>query len=165
MPDTKNTPATEIATEVENVILKGLEDCSKIICISSDNAYGKGKRHEQGKTYSQFRLGNIVFTVGTDSPFVADQKAGIVTKVELRKTLVPKKTIDDSGNEVINEVPGLEFDYHLSTNQTNAFKDQLLVDEEHEMKLELLRLKQTAFKSIASKPITEDFLTQLLSNS
>jgi len=34
--------ATEVATE--NVILKGLEDCSRIICLSNGNAYGKGKR-------------------------------------------------------------------------------------------------------------------------
>ena len=155
--------ATEVATE--NVILKGLEDCSRIICLSNGNAYGKGKRQQQGKTYSQFRLGKIVFTVADDNPFVADQKAGILTKVELNKTLVDKKSIDEDGNETVEQVPGLEFDYHLTSKQTNSFKDQSVIDEEFELKLANIKFKREAFSSLASKPITDDFLAQLLNNA
>lgn len=155
--------ATEVATE--NVILKGLEDCSRIICLSNGNAYGRGKRQELGKTYSQFRLGKIVFTVADDNPFVADQKEGILTKVELNKTLVDKVTVDDNGNSITTQIPGLEFDYHLTSKQTNSFKDQSVIDEEFELKLANIKFKREAFSSLASKPITDEFLAQLLATA
>jgi len=110
-------------------------------------------------------LGKIVFTVADDNPFVADQKAGILTKVELNKTLVDKKSIDEDGNETVEQVPGLEFDYHLTSKQTNSFKDQSVIDEEFELKLANIKFKREAFSSLASKPITDDFLAQLLNNA
>jgi len=148
MATEKNTPVTEVATE--NLILRD-KDCRKIICLSNGNAYGKGKRHEQGKTYSQFRLGKIVFTVADDNPFVADHKNGNLDEVSLNNTLVDKKTIDDEGNEVITQVAGLEFDYHFT-------KTQELSDAKHNAQMK-------AFATLASSPVTDDFLAQLLSNS
>lgn len=145
---TEKNIATEVATG--NVILTG-RDCRKIICLSNGNAYGKGKRQEQGKTYSQFRLGNIVFTVADDSPFVADHKNGNLDEVSLNNTLVDKKTIDDAGNEVITQIPGLEFDYHFT-------KTQELSDAKHNAQMK-------AFATLASAPVTDDFLAQLLSNA
>lgn len=142
----------EIATvsATGNVILTG-RDCRKIICLSNGNAYGKGKRHEQGKTYSQFRLGNIVFTVADDSPFVADHKNGNLDEVSLNNTLVDKKTIDEDGNETTTQVAGLEFDYHFT-------KTQELSDAKHNAQMK-------AFATLASAPVTDDFLAQLLSNA
>lgn len=147
MATEKNT-ATEVATE--NVILTG-KDCRKIICLSNGNAYGKGKRHEQGKTYSQFRLGKIVFTVADDSPFVADHKNGNLEEVSLNKTLIDKKTIDEEGNETIEQVPGLEFDYHFT-------RTQELADAKHTAQMK-------AFATLASAPVTDEFLAQLLNNA
>jgi hypothetical protein len=147
MATEKNT-ATDVATE--SVILTG-RDCRKIICLSNNNAYGRGKRQEQGKTYSQFRLGNIVFTVADDSPFVADHKNGNLEEVSLNKTLIDKKTIDEEGNEIIEKVPGLEFDYHFT-------KMQELSDAKHNAQMK-------AFATLASAPVTDDFLAQLLNNA
>ncbi len=157
----ENTPVTEVTTD-NKLILKGLEDCSRIICISSDNAYKTGKRGTEKKTYSLYRINNTVFTVPNDSPFVADQKEGILTKVELNKTIVDKKDIDDNGNETIKQIEGLEFDYHLTNKQTNSFKDQSLIDEEFEMKLAHIAFKREAFKTLSSQPVTDAFLAQLL---
>lgn len=145
---TQNTPATDVATE--NVILTG-KDCRKIICLSNGNAYGKGKRLEQGKTYSQFRLGKIVFTVADDSPFVADHKNGNLDEVSLNKTLIDKVTVDEEGNSVTAQVDGLEFDYHFT-------KTQELSDAKHDAQMK-------AFATLASAPVTDDFLAQLLSNA
>jgi hypothetical protein len=157
----KENAVAEVATE-NKLILKGLEDCSRIICISNDNAYKTGKRGADKKTYSLYRINNTVFTVANDSPFVEDQKAGILTKVELNKTIVDKKVIDDNGNETIEKVAGLEFDYHLTNKQTNSFKDQSIIDEEFEMKLAHIAFKREAFKTLASQPVTDSFLAQLL---
>jgi|688.fasta_scaffold541242_1 hypothetical protein len=161
----ETTTATEVATEItldNKIILKGLEDCARIICINNDNPYKSGKRKEAGKTYSLFRLGTIVFNVANDSPFVADHKEGILTKVELNKTLVDKKSIDDEGNEIVEKVSGLELDYHLTNKQTNSFKDQSIIDDEFELKLARIAFKREAFKNLSSQPITDEFLAQLL---
>lgn len=147
MATDKNT-ATAVASET--VILTG-KDCRKIICLSNDNAYGRGKRQEQGKKYSQFRLGKIVFTVANDNPFVEDHKNGNLDEVSLNKTLIDKKIIDEDGNETVEQVPGLEFDYHFTRTQEEA-------DAKHYAKMQ-------GFAKLASAPITDDFLAQLLSNA
>ena len=140
----ETTTATEVAT---TTILTG-RDCRKIICLSNGNAFGKGKRQEQGKTYSQFRLGNIVFIVADDSPFVADHKAGNLDEVGFNNGTIAKISIDEKGNEVTTQVPSLEFDYHFT-------KTQELNDAKHNAQMK-------AFATLSSQPITDEFLAQLL---
>ena len=144
------TEKTATAVALETTILTG-KDCRKIICLSNGNAYGRGKRQEQGKTYSQFRLGKIVFTVADDNPFVVDHKNGNLDEVSLNQTLVDKKVIDEDGNETVEQIPGLEFDYHFT-------KTQELSDAKHSAQMK-------AFATLASQPITDDFLAQLLNNA
>jgi len=141
----ENTTATEVATGT--TILMG-RDCRKIICLENGKAYGKGKRSEQGKTYSQYRLGNIVFNVPDDSPFVADHKSGNLEEVGFINGMIDKIIIDDEGNETTTKVPSLEFDYHFS-------KAQELADAKHTYQMEM-------FKTLASQPVTDSFLAQLL---
>lgn len=143
-------------------ILNGLEECAKIICISNDNPYKRGKRSENGKTFSMYRLGNIVFTVDTDNPFVKDHKEGNVMKVEFNKTIVDKIVVDDNGKESVTKVDGLELDYHLTKTQMNSFTDQAIIDEEMGLKLANLKFKKAAFETLVTKPVTDEFLAQLL---
>jgi hypothetical protein len=154
---TEKETATNVATENIETVLTGVNECKKIICISDNNPYGKGKRNELGKTYSLYRYGKIAFTVATDNPFVADHKAGNLYQVSLLNGTAPKKTIDEDGNEIITQVPSLEFDYHITQDQETA-------GDEFELKKATIQFKKDAFKSITSKPITDDFLAQLLNN-
>lgn len=142
---TAKTTANEVATET--TILTG-RDCRKIICLQNGKAYGKGKRSEQGKTYSQYRLGTIVFNVPDDSPFVEDHKNGNLDEVGLNNVIIDKTIIDDEGNETIEKVAGFEFDYHFT-------KTQELADAKHTYQMEM-------FKTLASQPVTDSFLAQLL---
>lgn len=141
----ENTTATEAVTT--NTVLNG-KDCRKIICLTNGNPYKSGKRKDAGKTYSQYRLGTIVFNVPDDSPFVADQKAGNLDTVEFINGTIDKVTIDEDGNEVTKQVPSLEFDYHFT-------KSQELTDAKHDYQMKL-------FSNLASQPVTDDFLAALM---
>lgn len=153
------TTATEVATIVEDtLVLKGINDCKKIICISNNNLFKNGKRGEDKKTYSLFRIGKTAFTVPDDNPFVADHKAGNLYEVCLNRGTAPKKEIDEDGNEVVTQVPSLEFDYHLT-------QDQEVSADEFELKKSQIQFKRDSFKKLSSSPITDDFLATLLSNA
>ena len=142
------TEKTATVVAPETTILKG-RDCRKIICLENGKAYGKGKRKEAGKTYSQFRLGTIVFNVPDDSPFVADHKAGNIDEIGFINGMIDKIIVDEEGNETTTQIPSLEFDYHFT-------KTQELADAKHDYQMEM-------FKTLASQPITDTFLAQLLS--
>lgn len=164
---TQSTPATDVANEIttDTIILKGVNDCKKIICISNDNPFKNGKRKEDKKTYSLFRFGKIAFTVPDDNPFVADHKAGNLYEVSLNKGTAPKKEIDEDGNEIVTQVPSLELDYHLTQDQEITGNEFDLKKADIDFKKANIEFKKKAFESLASKPITDDFLAQLLSNA
>lgn len=159
MADEKNAgkPATETAVaevSAEQTVLQGRE-CLKIILLDGNKPYGKGKRQEQGKTYSQFRFGQIVFNVPNDSSFPADHKAGDLKTVSLNNVTVDKEVVDDKGNVTTIGVAGLEFDYHISKTQDRADR----MDEFEDKKLDV---QIAMFGKMQSQPVTEDFLIKLL---
>lgn len=153
---TADTSATtEVTTGVTTRVLQG-NDCKQIILLDGNKPYGNGKRSEQGKTYAQYRLGQIVFNVPNDSSFPADHKSGDIQTVSLNNVIVDKKVVDETtGEQTIVQVAGLEFDYHISKTQVTADRNFEFAGKKMDAQMEM-------FTKMKSQPVSEDFLIQLL---
>ena len=129
------------------------EQIREIVFIDANNAYGKGKRKEAGKTYSRYQYfpdgadKAMVFTVEDTNPFTKLFGTGKLETVTLNTTTSTRTvtTVDDKGVEKTEEVtsPALEFITCISSDAVDTEDDILYARQEkaiaREVKLQALR--------------------------
>ena len=131
------------------------QDVLEISVIDHGNLYKKGKRKEDGKTYSRYRYDGKVFSVDSANPFIEDFAAGKVRSVKLITEKITKTLVDDTTGEEIEEiVDAYSFDSYVS----RAAYNSMLEDSVHEAKIES---KIAVYKKLETADLSAELLKEL----
>lgn len=122
--------------------------CDEITCIRTGSPYKTGQRAIDGATFNSYRFDGTVFTVESSNPFCKDFENGRLATVKLIEGTRLKTIINEDGSESEESVPSFEFDSHTSMQQ--------------EMNRAKHEYQKKAFANLATQPVTDEFLAQLL---
>jgi hypothetical protein len=126
--------------------------------VEANVPYKKGKRNENGKTFTRYSRNNIAFSVPTEHPFNADFNNGQVKSVTLTLGTAEVDKVDENGDTKIVTVPTIQFASYINKNQWETVRNEELEDAKAEFAI-------SRFKKLKTENVSADFLNALLGAS
>ena len=151
-------PATESAPSETNTLELTGKGVYSISFVEANIPYKKGKRNENGKTFTRYSRNNIAFSVPTEHPFNADFANGQVKSVVLTLGTAEIDKVDDNGDITKVTTPTINFASYINKNQWATVRDEELEDAKAEFAI-------SRFKKLKTESVSADFLNALLSAS
>lgn len=152
-------PATETATvSTDNTLELTGKGVYSISFVEANVPYKKGKRNENGKTFTRYSRNNIAFSVPTEHPFNADFANGQVKSVTLTMGTAEIDKVNDNGDITKVTVPTIQFASYINKNQWETVRNEELEDAKAEFAI-------SRFKKLKTEPVSADFLNALLGAS
>lgn len=155
--ETPQTVTTQTSNEPETIELTG-KDIYSVAFVEADIPYKKGKRNENGKTFTRYTRNNIAFSVPTENPFNKDFLSGNVKSIILTPGVATLERIDDDGNITTVTQKTLQFSSYISKVQWQTLRDEELDDAKSEFLV-------SRFKKLKGETVSADFLSTLIQAS
>lgn len=157
--ETVQTAQSETAkVSTDNTIELTGKGVYSISFVEANVPYKKGKRNENGKTFTRYSRNNVAFSVPTEHPFNADFANGQVKSVTLTMGTAEIDKVDDNGDITKVTVPTIQFASYINKNQWDTIRDE----EEADAKSEFIIAR---FKKLKTEPVSADFMSALLGAS
>jgi hypothetical protein len=126
--------------------------------VEANVPYKKGKRNENGKTFTRYSRNNIAFSVPSEHPFNADFANGQVKSVTLTLGTAEIDKVNDDGDITKVTVPTIQFASYINKTQWSTVRDEELEDAKAEFAI-------SRFKKLKTENVSADFLSSLLNAS
>ena len=161
-PVETSTTIVETASVVETPATQVIEltgkDVYTISFVESGIAYKKGKRNENGKTFTRYSRNNIAFSVPTEHPFNADFASGQVKSVVLTLGSSEIERINDEGETTKVTTATIQFASYINKLQWSTVRDEELEDAKADFAI-------ARFKKLKGENVSAEFLSALMNVS
>lgn len=168
IPTVETTPVVETSTIVETApaveapVNPTLEltgkDVYTISFVEAGIPYKKGKRNENGKTFTRYSRNNIAFSVPTEHPFNQDFATGQVKSVVLTLGSSKIERINDEGESSMVTTPTIQFASYINKTQWSTVRDEELEDAKADFAI-------ARFKKLKGENVSAEFLSALMNVS